>query len=240
VVNNCGNVPLVNVTVVDDNGTPGNPADDITINIGSLAVGGSAPYSANNTVPVGCGPFTDTVVASGNNQCSGAPVQSSPASCTTLVTTAPAIAVTLACPVQPTVTGNLIIYTGTVSNSGNVTLINVTVVDYQASPSTVLTVPSLAPGATANFTASFIAPADACSVSSTVYATGSDNCTGRVVNNSASAGPCPLITTPAIVVTVSCPPNPVVPGGLLTFSGTVSNAGNITLTNIIVVNNWPP
>ena len=28
-------------------------------------------------------------------------------------------------------------------------------------------------------------------------------------------------------------------GGILTYSGTVSNAGNITLTNIVVVNNQP-
>src|SRR4029077_2144995 len=64
VVTNCGNVPLVGVTVVDDNGTPGNAADDITINIGSIAIGGTAPWTATNSVPVGCGPFTDHVVAS--------------------------------------------------------------------------------------------------------------------------------------------------------------------------------
>ena len=54
-----------------------------------------------------------------------------------------------------------------------------------------------------------------------------------MVNNSASAT-CPLVTTPRIVVTQVCPASPAIPGGLLTYSGTVRNAGNITLTNVVV------
>src|SRR2546430_9560522 len=45
-------------------------------------------------------------------------------------------------------------------------------VDNQASPGTVLTLASLAVGASANFTASFTAPSNTCSVSSTVTARG--------------------------------------------------------------------
>jgi uncharacterized repeat protein (TIGR01451 family) len=237
VVTNCGNGTLVGVTVVDDNGTPGNPADDIMINIGSLAVGGSAAYSATNTVPVNCGPFTDTVVATGNGPCGG--TVSSTNNCTTQVITAPAIAVTLACPAVSASTGGLITYTGTVRNSGNVTLNNVTVVNSKSVPSTVLTVPSLAPGISTNFTASFTAPTDACSVSSMVTVTGSDNCTQFMVTNTASSPNCPLITAPGIKVTKSCLERPVSPDQLLTFSGSVSNTGNVTLTNIVVVNSQP-
>jgi hypothetical protein len=68
VVTNCGNVPLVGVMVVDDNGTPGNLADDVTINIGSIGIGGSVPYSATNTAPGSCGPVTDKVIATGAGQ----------------------------------------------------------------------------------------------------------------------------------------------------------------------------
>jgi uncharacterized repeat protein (TIGR01451 family) len=138
----------------------------------------------------------------------------------------------------PTVTnvGPIITYTGTVRNSGNVTLNNVVVVNDHPAPNTVvLTVPSLAAGASANFTASFNTPLDACSVNSTVNASGSDTCSGATVNATASAT-CPLVTTPLIVVTQNCPPNPTSLGGVLTYSGTVSNAGDITLTNVVVTN----
>jgi len=53
-----------------------------------------------------------------------------------------------------------------------------------------------------------------------------------MVTNTASAT-CALITSPRIVVTEACPVTPAVPGGLLTYSGTVSNAGNILLTNVV-------
>src|SRR6185295_17835664 len=131
--------------------------------------------------------------------------------------------------------GGPITYAGTVRNSGNVTLNNIVVTDSQSSPTTVYTSASLAPGATANFTASFTAPVNVCSVSSTVNASGSDSCTQVVVSNSASAT-CTLATNPRLLVTQSCPANPVNPGGVLTYSGTVSNAGNIALTNVVVTN----
>ena len=99
-----------------------------------------------------------------------------------------------------------------------------------------MTVPSLAPGASANFSATFTAPADTCSVSSTVTATGTDACAATVVTDTESAT-CPLLTTPSIEVTQVCPAGPAIPGGLLTYSGMVRNAGNVTLTNVVVVNN---
>src|SRR5438067_4136622 len=69
-------------------------------------------------------------------------------------------------------------------------------------------------------------------------ASGADKCFGRIVTASDTKA-CPGITSPRITVTKRCPPNPVPPGGVAIFSGTVSNAGNITLTNVLVVNNRP-
>jgi uncharacterized repeat protein (TIGR01451 family) len=47
---------------------------------------------------------------------------------------------------------------------------------------------------------------------------------------------CPILTTPQITVVAVCPITPGNPGGLVTYSGSVSNAGNIMLTNIVVLN----
>jgi uncharacterized repeat protein (TIGR01451 family) len=44
---------------------------------------------------------------------------------------------------------------------------------------------------------------------------------------------------PVIAVTKQCPPHPVPPGGTLIFTGTVTNAGNVTLTDVLVVNDQP-
>lgn len=44
---------------------------------------------------------------------------------------------------------------------------------------------------------------------------------------------------PVIAVTKTCPPNPVPPGGILTFTGTITNLSVFTLTNVIVLNDQP-
>jgi uncharacterized repeat protein (TIGR01451 family) len=228
-VSNPGNVTLNNVVVVNNQASP-----STVLTVPSLAPGASANFTASFTAPANACSVSSTVTASGSDACTGTVVTSS-ASATCPLTTNPRIAVTLACPAVPAATGGPITYSGTVSNSGNVTLNNVVVVNSQSVPSTVLTVPSLVPGASANFSASFTALADTCSVSSTVIATGSDACTASMVTNVASAT-CPLVTAPRIVVTQNCPVNPVSPGSVLTYSGSVSNAGNITLTNVVVTN----
>ena len=127
-------------------------------------------------------------------------------------------------------------YSGTVSNAGNITLNNIVVINNQSGNTPLISVATLAPGAAVNFNGSYVAPTN-CSSTSTSIATGQSIC-GIAGTNMASAT-CSILTTPAIVVTQTCPTNPVGQGGLLTYSGTVSNAGNITLTNIVVVNHWP-
>ncbi len=230
-VQNTGNTPLVNVVVVSDRPA----ANTAVFNVASLAPGASAKFTGSYVVPANACSVTTTFSAMGKDTCAVNLVTNS-VSTTCTVLTAPAVAVTLACPAVPVAAGSLISYSGTIRNTGNVTLVNATVLDNQAVPSTVLNVASLAPGASANFTASFIAPADACSVSSTVTAAGFDSCAGTAVSATASAV-CPLVTSPKIVVTQSCPANPPNPGGVLAYTGTVSNAGDVTLTNVVVSNN---
>lgn len=229
-VRNTGDITLVNVTVVSDL-----PAPNTTVfTVATLAPGASANFSRAYTVPANACTVTTQFTAAGKDTCTQAPVTDT-AITTCTVTTAPAIAVTLACPVTTATAGGPITYTGTVRNSGNVTLKNVTVVNSQSEPSTVLTLPSLAPGVSANFTTTFTAPGDACTVNTTVTANGSDNCTDMVVTKTASAT-CPLLTTPSIVVTQACPVDSTIPGARLTFSGTVRNSGNVSITNVVVIN----
>lgn len=229
IVRNIGNITLSNVVVTSDR-----PSANTTVFIAAtLAPGASANFTSSLTVPADACSVTTIFRGTGRDLCT-AFASTDIVSVTCPVTTAPGIAVTLTCPAVPVVTGGLITYIGTVRNSGNVTLNSVTVVNSLAVPATVFTVPSLAPGASANFSASFTAPTDTCSVSSTVTASGRDACTSVSVSNSASAT-CDLIATPRIVVTQNCPVATVLLGGLLTYTGSVSNAGNITLTNVIVI-----
>jgi uncharacterized repeat protein (TIGR01451 family) len=230
-VRNTGNITLTNVVVVSDRPSANTPV----LSVPALAPGASASFTTAYTVPSSGCSVTTTFSATGRDVCTLNAVTNN-VTTTCPVTTAPAIAVTLACPAVSAASGGPITYSGTVSNSGNVTLTNVSVTDLQASPSTVLAVATLAPQASANFTATFTAPTNSCSVSSTVTARGSDGCSAIVVSSTASAT-CSLTVNPRLVVTQNCSETPVSPGGLLTYSGSVSNAGNIALTNIAVVNN---
>jgi len=45
---------------------------------------------------------------------------------------------------------------------------------------------------------------------------------------------CTVDSTPDISITETCPPGPVLVGDILTFTGVVSNTGDITLTNVLV------
>lgn len=240
VVTNCGNVPLIGVTVVDDNGTPGNPTDDISIFIGSLPIGGSAVYSATNTMPAACGPFTDTVVASGAGQCGGAVNATN--SCTTIVTTTPAIAVVKACPPNPVQPGGLMVVAGTVTNTGNVPLLNVVVTNSIGAlgiSRQVLGPINLAPGTGTNFSDSYLVPLDSCGpYVDTFTASGADQCSGVIVT-AFDTKACAGTNSPRIEVTKNCPAVPTAPGQITTIFGVVSNAGNVTLTNVIVVDDQP-
>jgi uncharacterized repeat protein (TIGR01451 family) len=234
-VTNCGNDVLYDVGVTNMvNGTAVQVAY-----FSSIGTNSAATFSGSYSPASPCTPSVATITASGTDSATTYPqtIQSSTTlSCTEVLI--PGIVVTKTCPATPGAPGQLITYTGSVSNSGNVTLDNVVVVDNQPVPNTqVYTVPSLAPGAVQYFNASFTAPSNTCSVSDILTGSGTSTC-GVAVNNSVNST-CPLVTTPAIAVTVACPATPILPGGTLTYSGTVVNSGNITLTNVAVYSDVP-
>ena len=87
------------------------------------------------------------------------------------ITTTPRITVTKNCPLLPTPRGGLYTYSGSVSNAGNVSLVNVYVMDDQPTNNTPVIGPiTLAPGATVNFTNSYVAPVCCCLIIDTLTA----------------------------------------------------------------------
>jgi len=228
-VSNAGNITLVNVTVVNSQSTNVRPL----LGPVTLLPGESLPYAGSYVIPEDfCG--TDTVTASGRNDCTLLPVVDSVTTTCPVITAPPSIAITKDCPLVPTLRGGLHTYTGTVSNSGTVTLINVYVVDSQpTNPTPVLGPITLAPGASLRFTNSYIAPRCCCVLVDTLTARGEGRCSGTGVSATTTTV-CPLVTTPSIAVVQDCPPIPIVMGSLYRFTGYVTNTGDATLTNVFV------
>ncbi|RMH82995.1 hypothetical protein EA796_17615 [Pseudomonas sp. AOB-7] len=190
-VRNVGDVVLTGVTVTDDNGTPGVPGDDVTV-LGpiDLAPGDSANYSGS--FGASGSSSTDTVTASGSDLLTGSPVsETASASCSADVL--PALDVTKQCTDAPAF-GMPILFDGSVTNSGNVTLLDVIVTDDNGTPGdtsddVVFNIGNLAPGASANYNGSYD-PGVAGPSTNTVVATASDAVESSPVSSSPASATC--------------------------------------------------
>ena len=144
-VTNTGTIKLLNVTLMDDNGTPGNTADDIPVTLAGLtdqdgdgqaddlAVGASATGSLLHVfsqAEIEAGGYTNTGTATGSSA-SGISVSDSDPETVTL-TRNPALNITKDASVPggtADAAGEQISYVITVANTGNVMLDGVTVTD---------------------------------------------------------------------------------------------------------------
>ena len=236
-VTNTGNVALENVTVVDDNGTPADPGDDVTV-LGpiTLAPGASAPY--NGGFAANGASSTDVVTASATDVVSQTAVQAV-AQATCQADVLPAIAVDKICTASINAggTGIDVLFGGSVSNTGNVALENVTVVDDSGTPANpgddviVLGPITLAPGASAPYNGSFAA--SGASSTDVVVASATDVVTQTAVQAIAQAA-CEAQVLAAIDVTKQCT-DAAAFGDAILFDGTVTNSGNVALLGVIVV-----
>jgi uncharacterized repeat protein (TIGR01451 family) len=199
----------------------------------TLTPGDSAWFTGSYQVPSNCCVVSSTLIGTGTDVCGQAVSDSDTAECT--VTTTPRIVVTQVCPTAQVAPGDPIRYTGTVSNAGNITLIQVKVETPTAG--LVLGPITLAPGEVRNYSATYVVP-DSCTWRETVTATAKDACNQATVQ-AATTGECPVIGTPRIAVVKVCPTAPTPKGGVFTYTGWVKNTGNVTLTNVTVVNNEP-
>jgi hypothetical protein len=215
VVTNCGSDELSNVTVTDA------PSGQV-FTIGTLAAGASAPYSGSYTGTLG--PNTDTVTATGTGTVTGQTVTET-ASATCDVTCEACIDVTKEC-INPDECDTSIPFSGVVTNCGSDALNNVTVTD--APSGQVFTIGTLAAGASAPYSGSYIGTLG--SNTDTVTATGTGEVTGQTVEATASAT-CDVTCQPCIDVTKECQDGVC---GPITFSGVVTNCGPDVLENVTV------
>jgi hypothetical protein len=222
-VKNTGDVTLVGVTLVNNiNGVPTTFLGPI-----SLAPDQEVNYKTTFLIPPDlCG--DNVIIATGHPLCDDTVTVSDSANTKCKILTMPMIMVEKICPTLPVSAGNVFTFSGRVINVGNVALTDITVVnDMPKSGTPVFSLATLAPGASAEFTGSYTLAEVCCEVVDVLTAKGKDRCTGKGVENTASAV-CPVLHSPRIEVTKSCS------GGLDSFSGIVKNTGEINLTNVVV------
>jgi uncharacterized repeat protein (TIGR01451 family) len=239
-VENTGNVTLEDITITD--ALPGlsgiSPAS-----VPSLAPGATAVFTASYTITqsdVDNGSVGNTATATGTFD--GDDYTSSD---TETVTAAQGPAISLdksASPGSYSAAGEEITYTFTVENTGNVTLEDITITDALPGLSGIspASVPSLAPGATAVFTASYTitqSDVDNGSVGNTATATGTfdgdDYTSSDTETVTAAQGP-------AISLDKSASPGSYSAAGEeITYTFTVENTGNVTLEDITITDALP-
>uniref|UniRef100_UPI0035940203 DUF7507 domain-containing protein n=1 Tax=Aquiflexum sp. TaxID=1872584 RepID=UPI0035940203 len=219
-VSNTGNVTLENISVVD-------PLTDLNTNIATLAPGASQDINttyAVNQDDIDAGFVSNTATASVNDISVSDDV-------TVTATQSPALAIskavtetTFAAP------GDQLNYTITVTNTGNVTLENISVVDPLTGLNTTISV--LAPGVSQDINTTYAVDQDdidAGSVSNTATASVNDISVSDDVTVTATQSPALAISKAVAETTFAAP------GDQLNYTITVSNTGNVTLENISVI-----
>ncbi|MGV8858252.1 DUF7507 domain-containing protein [Rhodoglobus sp.] len=259
VVRNTGNVTLTSVGIADtlpDLGTVnfGTWPDGTT---GTLAPNAQVTATATYTIKqsdVNAGSVRNTATASGTPPSGPVATATSTEALVPTVASSPALETTKSAVVGGTGTGAIgdtITYTFTARNTGNVTLTGVTLTDPLPGLSTPTYVWSggvsgqLNPNGTVTGTATYTisqADVDAGSIKNIATASGTPP-TGAVVTTPSSQLVTPTITsTPKIAVTKSgalAPGAQGVAGDIVTWSITLTNSGNVTLTSVSVTDTLP-
>jgi uncharacterized repeat protein (TIGR01451 family) len=247
-VTNAGDVPLTAAAVTDTQTSPAGPlTSGPTCPTSSLPTPGetvncTATYTVTQA-DIDHGTISDTALdtAIASN---GQPVTSAPSPATVTATQTPAITLTkTATPATFSKVGQLITYTFGVDNTGNVTLSQLTIADTQTAPATKLnTAPTcltatLAPAASTTCSAQYAvtqADIDHGSIHDTAIATATPPDPATVTSNPASAT-VTATRTPALAVIKTADPSAVTTiGEPITFHFTVTNTGNVTLTDVTV------
>ena len=236
-VTNTGNVTLTNV-VIDD---PLTGSVDLAVSPSTLAPGDSGSASATYTTTqadVDNGQVDNTATATGYDP-DNSPVSDQDDETVDGPASDPGISlVKTADPQAYLGVGDIITYTFNVTNTGNVTLTDLVIddpltgsVDLAVSPST------LAPGESGSATATYTtaqADVDNGQVDNTATATGYDPDDNPVYDqdNETIEGP---VSDPSISLVKTADPQAFLGAGeTITYTFSVTNTGNVTLTNVVI------
>ncbi|MFI1543563.1 hypothetical protein ACH4U4_18935 [Microbacterium resistens] len=246
VVTNTGTVTLTDVGVTEGDFTGAGelsavecPADR------TLVPGAQLICTATYTVQqadVDAGSVTNTATATGTPP-GGEPIESEPSTTTTGADPAPSLSIVKTADTAVLVAGESVTYTFTVTNTGNVTLADVTVLEGEFSGAgdlSALECPAdrtLIPGQQLVCTATYTvqqADVDAGSVTNTATATGTPPGGGEVGTDPSTVV---IETTPAPALTVvkTADKSAARVGETITYTFTVTNTGNVTITDVTVV-----
>ncbi len=248
---NTGNVALTDVVITDPlaglstltyswPGTPGTllPGETVTA---------MATYSITQA-DIDAGHVANSATTSGNPP-TGPPVIPPPGTTDTPLTPGPAMEFSKSADASdiqnPSVVGDIITYTFTAKNTGNVKLSNVSINDPLAGLSALVyswpgTPGELLPGQTVTATATYAitqSDIDAGHVANTATTTGTPP-TGPAVTPPPAGTDTPLTPGPAMEFTktadASAIRNPSVVGDVITYTFTAKNTGNVSLKNVSI------
>ena len=235
-VTNTGNVTLTGIAVVD--ALLDAPA---VCDVTTLLPGAVATCTGTHTITqaeVNAGVVNNSAIANGTPP-TGPSVPSAPSTTSTPIAAAPALSIdkTAGTPSGNTA-GSTIAYSFVVTNTGNVTLSGIAVVDALLDAPAVCDVATLAPGAVANCTGTHTitqAEVNAGTVNNSAIATGTPPAGGST-SSSPDTTQTPIAADPSLTVLKSAgAPSGNIAGSTIAYSFVVTNTGNVTL-NAIAIN----
>ncbi len=251
---NTGQIALTQVRLINPT-LPGQVRFDGGENsVARLAPGDSVAFTylaAASKAGPACGLRT-TFSAQGLSPCTETPVASAPKTLECPLPSNAAVSLNGACPDRPVPPGSVLVTQGSVTNTGGTVLTHVVVTrtDVLVSgtfpllpsgppllrrpldPTVVAQFPVLRPGETRTFTARLKVEPNCCATRQTLRVKAKDTCGGEIQDHRTLL--CPVATNPALQLTRECPKEPITLGEPLPYSGTVRNAGDITLTDVVV------
>ncbi|MEY9850520.1 hypothetical protein ABH923_000198 [Leifsonia sp. EB41] len=253
-VTNTGNVTLTDIGVAEGEftGSGGTPAPSCPAGAASVAPGATVTCTAAYTptqADVDAGTVTNTATASATPIGGGAAVDSEPSSTTFSATASPDMTITkTADPATITRAGQTVTYSFVVTNTGNVTMSSVEVIEGT------FTGTGVAPAVQCPASPIVLAPGDTVTCTATYIATQADVDAGTVDNTATVQGTIPSApdvpmtfgpagstvdapADPALTIVKSGTPSDAASfttGAVITYSFVVTNTGNVTLDDIQV------